>query len=71
MTPQQNDVAEKMNRTIKEWAWSMIVYVGLPLQLWGVVAISLINSSPSSALYGDIPDEVQYGKMRRKLDSKF
>ncbi|KAG9441314.1 hypothetical protein H6P81_017168 [Aristolochia fimbriata] len=50
-TPQQNGVAERMNRTILERARSMRIH-----------AVYLINRSPSSALDGRIPEEVWAGK---------
>ena len=57
-TPQENGVAERMNRTILERARSMRIHVGFPLNLW-VDAIDtdvyLINRGPSMALDGGIP----------------
>ncbi|KAG9446485.1 hypothetical protein H6P81_012613 [Aristolochia fimbriata] len=64
-TPQQNGVAERMNRTILERARSMRIHAGLPLHLWGATvdtAVYLINRSPSSALDGRIPEDVWAGK---------
>ncbi|KAG9444911.1 hypothetical protein H6P81_016251 [Aristolochia fimbriata] len=64
-TPQQNGVAERMNRTILERARSMRIHAGLPLHLWGATVdttVYLINRSPSSALDGRIPEEVWAGK---------
>ena len=63
-TPQQNRVAERMNRTILERARSMRVHAGLPLHLWGATvdtAVYLINRSPSSSIEGKIPEEVWSG----------
>ena len=60
-TPQQNGVAERMNKTIMERAQSMRLHASLPLQLWGAAvdtAVFLINRSLSSALDGGIPEEV-------------
>ena len=70
-TPQQNGVAERMNKTILERARSMRVHAGLPLHLWGATvdtAVYLINRSPSSALDGKIPEEVWSSK---KVDYSF
>ncbi|KAG9445072.1 hypothetical protein H6P81_016412 [Aristolochia fimbriata] len=64
-TPQQNGVAERMNRTILERARSMRIHAGLPLHLWGATvdtAVYLINRSPSSALDGRILEEAWAGK---------
>ncbi|KAG9453509.1 hypothetical protein H6P81_006413 [Aristolochia fimbriata] len=64
-TPQQNGVAERMNRTILERAKSMRIHLGSPLHLWGATVdttVYLINRSPSSALDGRIPEEVWAGK---------
>ncbi|KAE8697282.1 omega-6 fatty acid desaturase, endoplasmic reticulum isozyme 1 [Hibiscus syriacus] len=61
MTPQQNGVAERMNRTLNERARSMRIHAGLPKFLW-VEAINtaayLINRGPSVPLDGRIPEEV-------------
>ncbi|KAG9446257.1 hypothetical protein H6P81_012385 [Aristolochia fimbriata] len=64
-SPQQNGVAERMNRTILERARSMRIHAGLPLHLWGATmdtTVYLINRSPSSALDRRIPEEVWAGK---------
>ncbi|KAE8713932.1 Detected protein of unknown function [Hibiscus syriacus] len=61
MTPQQNGVAERMNRTLNERARSMRIHAGLPKFLW-VEAINtaayLINRGPLVPLDGRIPEEV-------------
>ena len=44
--PQQNGVAKRMNRTLKEWARSMRLHVGLPQMFWAEAvntAAHLIN----------------------------
>ncbi|KAH9320120.1 hypothetical protein KI387_021889, partial [Taxus chinensis] len=59
-TPQENGVAERMNRKIMEHARSMRIHSGLPLQFWAEAldtVIYLINSGPSSSLGGGIPEE--------------
>ncbi|KAE8692869.1 Detected protein of unknown function [Hibiscus syriacus] len=61
MTPQQNDVAERMNITLNERARSMRIHARLPKLLW-VEAINtaayLINCGPLVPLDGGIPEEV-------------
>ena len=51
-TPQQNGVAERMNRTLVEMARCLIQQAGLPKQYWGeaiMTACYLRNRSPTSA----------------------
>ena len=64
-TPQQNGVAERMNRTLNERARSMRLHAGLPKFFWAD-AIStvayLINRGPSVPLNGELPEEVWTGK---------
>lgn len=65
MTPQQNGVAERMNRTLNERARSMRIHAGLPNMLWAEAvntAAYLINRGPSVPLDGEIPEEVWSGK---------
>ncbi|KAL2493081.1 Integrase catalytic domain-containing protein [Abeliophyllum distichum] len=52
-TPQQNGVAERMNRTLLNKVRCMLLSSGLPKLFWGetvVTAVYLCNRSPSSAL---------------------
>ena len=49
-TPQENGVAERMNRTIMERARSMRLHAGFPLEFWA--------KAVSTALDGHIPEEV-------------
>ena len=64
-TPQQNGVAEHMNRTLNERAKSMRIHAGLPNIFW-VDAVStaayLINRGPSVPLGFKIPEEEWQGK---------
>lgn len=63
-TPQQNGVAERMNRTIMEKVRSMLSDSGLPKRFWAEAthtAVLLINKTPSSALNFDIPDKKWHG----------
>ncbi|KAL5759614.1 hypothetical protein ACOSQ2_018452 [Xanthoceras sorbifolium] len=65
MTPQQNGVAERMNRTLNERARSMRIHAGLPKLLWAEAvntAAYLINRGPSVPLDGGILEEVWSGK---------
>ncbi|KAK3038516.1 hypothetical protein RJ639_029316 [Escallonia herrerae] len=64
-TPQENGLAERMNRTIMERARCMRIHADLPLQFWAAAvdtAVYLINRSPASALHGGIPEEEWLGK---------
>ena len=64
-TPQQNGVAERMNRTMLEKVRCMLSNAGLGKQFWAEVvmyASHLINRLPSSALNGKTPLEVWSGK---------
>ena len=65
MTPQQNGVAERMNRTLNECARSLRIHAGLPKMFWAEAvntAAYLINRGPSIPLDGKIPEEVWSGK---------
>jgi transposase InsO family protein len=64
-TPQQNGVAEWMNRTLMERARSMLSGVNLEKKFWVEVvatACYLINRSPTSSLVDKTPMEVWMGK---------
>lgn len=57
-TPEQNGVAERMNRTILERARCMILGCNLGKAFWSeavLAAVYLINRSPTSALNEDVP----------------
>ena len=63
--PQQNGVAERMNRTLNERARSMRLHAGLPKTFWAEAintAAHLINRSPSTPLNFKLPEEVWSGK---------
>ncbi|KAK4404213.1 Retrovirus-related Pol polyprotein from transposon TNT 1-94 [Sesamum angolense] len=63
-TPQQNGVAERMNRTLLEKVRCMLISSGLPKSFWGealVTAAYLINRSPSVPLNGKIPESMWTG----------
>jgi len=63
-TPQQNGVAERMNRTIIEKASCMLSEAKLPKNLWieaVMCSVFLINRSPTKALKkGQVPAEVWF-----------
>lgn len=64
-TPQQNGVAERMNRTIMEKARCMLLESNLRKSLWGeavLAAVYLTNRSPTSALVGAVPAELWHGE---------
>ena len=63
-TPQQNGVAERMNRTLLEATRSMLHASGLPLTYWHhalKTAVYLRNRSPTSALDGITPHHAWHG----------
>ena len=64
-TPQQNGVAERMNRTLMEKVRSMLSDSGLPKKFWAEATHTtaiLINKTPSSALNYEVPDKRWSGK---------
>ena len=64
-TPQQNGVAERMNRTLNERARCMRLKCGLPKMHWADAvntAAFLINRGPSTPLENGIPEEAWSGK---------
>lgn len=78
-TPQQNGIAEMMNRTILEQVRCMLLSAGLPKAFWGeaaTTAVYLINRCPSSAtgfktpieLWNGYPDDVKGYKLWKKSE---
>lgn len=64
-TPQQNGVAERMNRTILERARCMLLQAGLSRDFWAeavATAAYLINRSPSTTIDNKTPEEVWTGR---------
>lgn len=64
-TPEQNGVAERMNRTLLERARCMRLNADLPKKFWAEAvntACYLINRSPSAGIDHKIPEEVWSGK---------
>src|SRR5262249_30774014 len=59
-TPQQNGVAERKNRTLKEMVNAMLISSGLPQNLWGEAVLTanyLLNRVPHRKT-GSIPYEL-------------
>lgn len=66
-TPQQNGVAERMNRTLLEKVQCMLSNVGLDKQFWAeavTYASHLINHLPSAALKGKTPLEYSLANLQ-------
>lgn len=64
-TPQQNGVAERLNRTLRERAMCMRSDAGLGREWWAeavATANYIINRSPHSKLDGDVPYKVWSGE---------
>ena len=64
-TPNQNGVAERMNRMIQEKVTSMLSMAGLTPGFWAeaaIIAVHLINRSPSTPLDNQILEELWTGK---------
>jgi hypothetical protein len=64
-TPQLKSIAKRMNRAIMERVKCMLSHAKLPKSYWGealMIAIYLINLSPSYPLQGDVPNRVWYNK---------
>ena len=71
-TPQQNGVAERMNRTLLEKVRCMLSNAGLGKQFWAeavMYASHLINRLPSATLNGKTPLEVWSGKLVNDYDT--
>ena len=65
-TPQQNGVAERMNKTITKRIKCMLSHAKLPKAFWGEArknAVDLINLSPLAFLDGIFLREFGKGKM--------
>ena len=64
-TPQNNEVAERMNRTLMEKARSMLSSAGIGQEFWAEVVETtcyLVNRSPTSTLIDKTTQEVWTGK---------
>ena len=65
MTPQQNGLAEMMNRTLMDKVRCMLIQSKFPKTLWAetlLTACYLINISPSTAINFKTPFEMWYGR---------
>ncbi|KAL4360887.1 hypothetical protein GQ457_04G022640 [Hibiscus cannabinus] len=65
-TPQQNGVAERMNRSLNERARCLRLNAGLPKCFWAEavsMACYLINRSPRASLSGKVAEEVWSGNV--------
>ncbi|MBE2321334.1 hypothetical protein DVA67_035795, partial [Solirubrobacter sp. CPCC 204708] len=70
-TPQQNGVAERMNRTLVDKVRCMLSHSGLRKAFWGEAlnyARHLVNRLPSTALNGKTPLEVWSGNPATDYD---
>ena len=70
-TPQQNGVAERMNRTLLERARCMRSNAGLGEEFWAEAvntACYLVNRSPSTAIELKTPEEVWATKMKLNIN---
>ncbi|KAF3668075.1 hypothetical protein FXO37_09705 [Capsicum annuum] len=73
MTPQQNGVAERMNRTLLERAHCMISNAGLTNIFWAKAistAFYIINRAPSAPLNVKTPEEIWSGTLANYSDLK-
>ncbi|KAE8664954.1 hypothetical protein F3Y22_tig00112738pilonHSYRG01227 [Hibiscus syriacus] len=71
-TPQQNGVAERMNRTLMEKVRCMLSNAGLGKEFWAealVYACHLINHLPSTTIGGKTPLEKWFGVPATDYDS--
>ncbi|KAH9682404.1 hypothetical protein KPL71_027339 [Citrus sinensis] len=71
-TPQQNGVAEHMNRTLLEKVRCMLSNAGLDKKFWAEAvsyASHLVNRLPSAAIGGKTPMEMWSGKYAQDYDS--
>jgi transposase InsO family protein len=65
-TPQQNGVAEKMNRTLVESARTMMIHANLPKSYWGYAVLNAVyvrNRCKSNVLDGKSAFEIAEGKI--------
>ena len=65
-TPQQNGVAERMNRYLIETARTLLIESHVPLHFWGDAVLStcyLINRMPSSPIKNHIPHSILFPQL--------
>ncbi|KAG6446041.1 hypothetical protein O3G_MSEX004231 [Manduca sexta] len=66
-TPQQNGVAERMNRTLMNKVRALLLESNLPKELWGEAlrcATYQLNRSPTVTLKGNTPANIMFGKIK-------
>jgi hypothetical protein len=64
-SPQQNGVVERRNQTVVGMARALLKQRGMPTVFWGeamVMAIYILNRSPTKALNGRTPYEAWHGR---------
>lgn len=64
-SPEQNGIAERLNRTLLEKMRCMLIWSKLPASFWDVAVLHACyvrNRTPTNALQGDIPIEVWSGR---------
>ena len=64
-TPQQNDVAERMNKTLVDKIRCMLVSSRLPKMFWYetlMIACYIVNQTPFTAIDLKTPNEIWFGK---------
>ena len=72
--PQQNGIAERMNRTLNKRAKSMRIHSGLPKMCWAETvstAAYLLNRGPSVPVDNKLPEEEWIGKSVNLSHLKF
>lgn len=73
MTPQQNALAERMNKTLMDKVRCMMLQAKLPKRLWAEILNTsryLVNLSPSTAIEFKTPFELWHGKPASYEDLK-
>ena len=64
-TPEQNGVAERMNRTLKNVARCALIDSGLPLKFWPFAikyAVQVRNVAPNASIQHEIPHQRWHGR---------
>ncbi|KAH9802601.1 hypothetical protein KPL71_001457 [Citrus sinensis] len=72
-TPQQNGLAERMNRTLMDKVRCLLIHSKLPQSLWAETLMTscyLVNKSPSSAINFKTPVEMWSDKAANYFDLK-
>jgi transposase InsO family protein len=64
-TPEQNEVVERKNQSVKGMTHSMMKAMSMPSWFWGeavLTAVFILNRSPTQSVEGRTPYEVWHGK---------